>query len=68
VDPSGGDPEIKRAVVAVLEEAIERIKRDAARYSDPTEREYRDGMRDAASSVRILLEEFLEQTALKRGR
>jgi hypothetical protein len=67
MDPSGGDPEIKRAVRAVLEEAMTRILEAADRYSDPTEREYRGGMRDARFIVRMLLEDVMEQTKLKRS-
>jgi len=67
MDPSGGDPEIRTAVLTILKTAIESITLESNKYSDPSEWEYRAGMRQAAHMVRRLADDFRSATELKRG-
>ncbi len=67
MDPSGGDPEIRTAVLAILRVAVDSITLESDKYSDPSEWEYRAGMRQAAHMVRRLADDFRLATELKKA-
>jgi len=59
MDPSGGDPTgIKQGTLVILRAVIDRVLREAAKYSDPTERDYQAGMRQGAHLVLRFMEEI----------
>jgi hypothetical protein len=67
VEQGGGDPEIRTAVLTILRTAVDSIMLESNKYSDPSEREYRAGMQQAAHMVRRLADDFKSATELKKA-
>lgn len=55
VDSGSGDP---TGTLVILRAVIDRVLKEAAKYSDPTERDYQAGMRRGAYLVLRFMEEI----------